>query len=119
MFRDVWDREYAKLSSLAEYHRREKTNIDCDTGPLPATTEADIVHFQTAMGETFTEEEKAELKDKLPVDYAEALTAISVAMAHLSEAIPCKQPNRIRASFALLAMGTRVLGMFLESKRVL
>ncbi len=119
MFRAVWDREFKKLTKLAESHRREPcADIATDVGPI-TTTQADIERFCEEVGGPCSDEEKREMLERLPVDYSEAMTAITTAMAHLSEAIPNRQPNRIRAAYALLAMGKRALGNFLETKNVI
>ena len=118
MFRRVWDTEFDKLNKLAEHWRREPQNKDCDTGPIKSTM-ADIEQFCAEVGGPASDEKKRELLELLPVDYAEAIMAITLAMSHLTEAIPCRQPNRIRAAYAMLAMGKRALGNFLETKNVL
>lgn len=92
MEREIWDEEFHKLTELLRYFQREPA-----ANPLTDITPGD--------GST--------------ADYAEAMAAITIAMSHLTEAIPNRQPNRIRAAFALLQMGKRALGNFLESRNVL
>ena len=119
MFREVWDREFENLTKLAESHRREpcaNPAVDLTTRP---TTIAEIQQFCDEVGGEMSDEEKRVLQSRILVDYAEAVTAITVAMSHLQEAIPNRQLNRIRAAFALLKMGSRALGMILESRNVI
>lgn len=118
MYRVVWDRQFKLLTEEAEAARCEKPSTKVDVSP-PRNTMADVEEFCREVGGPATDEEKAEMLAVLPVDYAEALQAITMAMHHLTEAIPNRQPARIRAAYALLHMGERALQGFLETRGVL
>lgn len=118
MFRVVWDRQFKLLTEEAEAARREKQSAKVDV-TSPRNTMEDVEKFCREVGGSATDAEKAELLAVVPVDYADALLAITMAMHHLTEAIPNRQPARIRAAYALLHMGARALQDFLETRGVL
>lgn len=118
MFRVVWDRQFKLLTEEAEAARREKPSGKLDVSP-PRNTMADVEEFCREVGGPATDEEKVDMLAVVPVDYAEALQAITTAMHHLNEGIPNRQPARIRAAYALLHMGERALQDFLETRGVL